>query len=103
MRRTHANNPVHLGGYLGVIEMAKQVRAAQPPATPAAEEQPAFKGGDQVKATAECRKVSAWIPEEAGTVKDISGGWNRIDFPSIGFYVCIPDAQMEAVTAAAIA
>ena len=103
VRRTHTGNPVHLGGYLGVIEMAKQVRAAQPPAPPAVEEQPAFKGGDQVKMTAAGSKVSPWIPEEAGTVKDSSGGWNRVDFPSLTYYVCIPDGFLEAVTAAAIA
>ena len=96
VRQTHASNPVHLGTYLGVIEMAKQVRAAQPPAPPAAEEpKPAFAEGDRVKVTAEGRKASLWLPDEVGTVKDSSGGWNRIDFPSLTYYVCIPDAQME--------
>ena len=105
VRRTHADNPMHLGGYLGVIEMAKQVRAAQPPATPAVEEPaPAFTDGDQVKLTAEGRKASPWIPEEVGKVKDSSGGWNRVDFESLTYYVCIPDALlMRAVEAAAIA
>ena len=105
VRRTHAGNPVHLGGYLGVIEMAKQARAAQPPATPAAEEpKPAFTAGDLVKVTTEGRKVSPWIPEEAGKVKDGSDGWFRIDFDSLSYYVCVPEKLLEpAAVAASIA
>ena len=99
--RTHADNPVHLASYLGVVEMAKQVRAAQPPAPPAVEEQPTFAAGAQVKPTAECRKASPWIPDEVGKVKDSSGGWNRVDFDSLTYYVCIPDGLLEPAAVAA--
>ena len=94
VRRTHANNPVHLAGYLALVEMVKVARAALPPAPAEEEKAPApFAQRDQVQLTEDARKVWPWAPEVPGKVMNCADGWTHIDYPTC--YLSVPDSFLE--------
>ena len=79
VRRTHADAPVHLAGYLAVVAMAEAVRKAQPPAAPQEPEAPApFAENDQVKLLEP--QPGPWNGGEnaVGKVMACSQGWTRV-------------------------
>ena len=96
VRKTHADNPLHLAEYLGLVEYVKVLRAAQPDKGEATIEAPApFQQGQTVKLTDAAREVWPWAPTESGTVMVCADGWTRIDFPDR--YLSAPDSFLEVV------
>ena len=93
VRKTHADNPLHLAEYLGLVEYVKALRAAQPKGEATPEAPAPFRQGQTVKLTDAAREVWPWAPTESGTVMVCADAWTPIDFP--GRYLSAPDSFLE--------
>ena len=93
VRKTHADNPLHLAEYLGLVEYAKVLRAAQPKGEATPEAPAPFQQGQHVKLTNAAREAWPWAPAESGTVMVCANGWTRIDFHDR--YLSAPDSFLE--------
>jgi len=98
VRRTHADNPLHLAEYLALVAMVKAIRAAQPEAAAIAPEIPPFIQGARVQLSEAGRQAWPWAPEGEATVLACSGGWTHLDYPER--YLSAPDRFLELVAVA---
>lgn len=94
MRKTHADNPLHLAEYLGLVAYARTLREAQPPRAEEPQRVAPFVQGQEVRLNDEGRSRWPWAPAEAGRVMVCADGWTRIDFPDR--YLSVPDGFLES-------
>ena len=96
VQKTHAETPLHLAEYLGLVAYAKALREAQPERPAQEPEPPApFQGGDRVRLSTEGKEKWPWFKGDQGEVATCAGGWTRIEFNDC--YTSFPNEFVERV------